>query len=344
MAEYKFATINLFHFAEPGIFWHERKDDKTYTQAEWQMKTDWLSDRLATINADVVGFQEVVSVEALKALAANAGYPHFFASSPPIFGPDDGQVYVNATVAIASRIPFAEVRVYPGNDAVVVGTVIDDGFRFSRDPIEALLELDGIGSAYVYVCHFKSQGAFVLDTDIDAIEDWQEKIATYYRLRSLAGVDQVSKRAAEAGSIYHRFRELLDVDLNVPAILLGDLNEGPESHTIRLLTQSERVYSWGSLAWNSVPEQFVRYKYAYQLYDTWSLAANQTDKRPATHGGLNGEVLDYAIVSNGLNRNNPARKGTVVGAKVYDDHFIASTPKQISSDHAPYVITVTSKD
>jgi exonuclease III len=61
---------------------------------------------LSEMNADVIGFQEVVSHEELGALMAANGYPHFFCTGHPMFDPDDPAVYVNGTVAIASRHPF----------------------------------------------------------------------------------------------------------------------------------------------------------------------------------------------------------------------------------------------
>jgi endonuclease/exonuclease/phosphatase family metal-dependent hydrolase len=45
--------------------------------------------------------------------------------------------------------------------------------------------------------------------------------------RAMAGVNQVAKRAAEAGAIYRMFRQVIDADPDAPVILLGDLNEDP---------------------------------------------------------------------------------------------------------------------
>lgn len=342
MSEVRIATFNLYHFAAPGIFWHERKTTATYSPEQWEAKKIWISARLAEMKADVIGFQEVVSHAALAELTAAAGYPHFHMAGVPAFDADDPAVYVNATVAIASRFPFLSAGALEGVAGIPADTVIDDGFRFSRKPVEAVIDLPGIGATRIYVCHFKSQGAFVDPDAIDAIADWEAKIKATYAMRVLAGVDQVAKRAGEAGAIYRVFRRAIDADPDAPVILIGDLNEDPASHTIAILTQGDRVWSWGSVGANGIPEEFAHLKHVYKLYDAFNLVAMQTVTRPHTHGGIDGgSTLDYCIVSNGLNPKNPRRRGTVTKVKVFDEHFELGPSKEMSSDHAPVVMTLT---
>ena len=341
MAGIKLATFNLYHFAAPGIFWHERKPEATYTPDQWAAKKAWISAMVAAMDADVIGFQEVVSHAELGALMAQNGYPHFFSTGHPMFDPDDPAVYVNATVAIASRYPFVSVHPLSGVAGVPEDTVIDADFNFSRTPVDAVIDLPGIGRTRIFVCHFKSQGAFVDDDTIDALADWGEKIRTLYSIRAMAGVNQVAKRAAEAGAIYRLFRQSIDADPDAPVILLGDLNEDPASHTISILTQAERVWSWGSVPANGVPEPFAHLKHVYKLYDSFNLVVMQGLVRPNTHGSIvAGSVLDYCVVSNGLNPKNPRRRGAVTKVEVFDDHFELGPPKELSSDHAPVVTAI----
>ncbi|MFN7010405.1 MAG: endonuclease/exonuclease/phosphatase family protein [Allorhizobium sp.] len=341
MADLKLATFNLYHFAAPGIFWHERKASAIYSPEQWAAKCTWISDMLARMNADIVGFQEVVSDEALQTLTEAAGYRYFYTAGRPVFDPDDPQVYVNATVAIASRYPFVAVNDLAGVAGIPAETVIDEAFGFSRVPVEAVFDVPGIGPITVYVCHLKSQGAFVDPDDIDAIGDWAGKIKRYYALRAVAGVDQVAKRAAEAGALYRTFRRTLDADPEAAVVLLGDMNEDPASHTLGILTQGERVYSWGSVAGDAVPEEFAYLKHVYKLYDAWNLVVTQQNTRPVTHSSFgHGSVLDYVILSNGLNPKNPRRRGTVSKVEVFDAHFREGPERGIASDHAPVVATI----
>jgi endonuclease/exonuclease/phosphatase family metal-dependent hydrolase len=205
------------------------------------------------------------------------------------------------------------------------------------------VDVPGIGETVVYVCHFKSPGAAVPDSEIDAIEDWEGKVKAYLNRRMEAGVNQVLKRTTEAGLIYRKFREALEKDINAPVVLLGDLNDVPESYTIGILTQAEKVSEWGSEPAENLPETLAGLEYAFRLYDSWMLSSSQDGQRPATHGGEYGSVLDYAIVSNGLNGNNPDCRGAVVGLKVYDQHLLDGTDERVSSDHAPVVMTVEAR-
>lgn len=342
MPDLRVATFNLYHFAAPGIFWHERKANATYTPEQWAAKLAWISGMLTKMNADVVGFQEVVSAEALKALTQAAGYPYFYNAARAIFDPDDPEVYVNATVAIASRLPFTTVNDLAGVAGIPADTVLDEGFGFSRVPVEAVVPAPGIGEIKVYVCHLKSQGAFVDPDEIDAIGDWADKVKRYYALRAVAGVDQVAKRAAEAAALYRTFRRTIDVDPDAAVILLGDMNENPESHTLGILTQGERVFSWGSVAGDAIPEEFAHLKHVFKLYDAWNLVPNQQNTRPVTHvSSSHSSVLDYVILSNGLNPKNPRRHGTASKVEVFDAHLFDDSVRGVVSDHAPVVATIT---
>ncbi|HPY39449.1 MAG TPA: endonuclease I, partial [Thiolinea sp.] len=64
----KFATFNLFQYVSPDYYWYERDPRNTYLETEWTQKQAWISQRLATMDADVLGFQEVFSVADLKQL------------------------------------------------------------------------------------------------------------------------------------------------------------------------------------------------------------------------------------------------------------------------------------
>lgn len=341
MAAVKVATFNLYHFAGPGIFWHQRKPSATYSELQWAEKKAWIAGMVQKMDADVIGFQEVVSHEELGARMAACGYPYFFCTGHPMFDPDDPAVYVNATVAIASRHPFVSVHPLSGVAGLPDETVIDGDFNFSRTPVDAVIDLAGIGETRIFVCHFKSQGAFVDDDEIDAIVGWDSKIRTTYMKRAMAGVNQVAKRVAEAAAMYRLFRQVIDADPDAPVILLGDLNEAPGSHMISILTQADRVWSWGSVEADAVPEEFAYLKHVYKLYDAFNLVVMQGLTRPNTHGDIySGSVLDYCVVSNGLNPKNPRRRGAVTKTEVFDMHFGTGRPREVSSDHAPVVTTI----
>lgn len=61
-----FTTINMFNFVEPPNAFYDFEN--ILTQDEWQKKQGWFKDKITELNSDVIGFQEVFSPNALKAL------------------------------------------------------------------------------------------------------------------------------------------------------------------------------------------------------------------------------------------------------------------------------------
>ena len=107
------ATVNLYHWAEPGIGWYSA--EASHSSEGWAEKCAWLTALLAEMDADVVGFQEVVSVAHLEALCAAAGYAHFSVVAEPRFAeaelnaepaPAVARYYTRPVQAVASRHPM----------------------------------------------------------------------------------------------------------------------------------------------------------------------------------------------------------------------------------------------
>ena len=62
----KIATINLFNFIAPPDAYYDFIN--IYSEEQWQKKCDWITQYLISNHPDVVGFQEVFSIDALRAL------------------------------------------------------------------------------------------------------------------------------------------------------------------------------------------------------------------------------------------------------------------------------------
>lgn len=341
MTTLRMASFNLFNYAVPGIFWHERDGGLTYEEDQWDSKRRWIAETLAVIDADIVAFQEVVSVEDLRSLVVQAGYPHFASVTEPRFLKNDADVFVNSTVAIASRHRIASAQEIKTFDRIIDQTLLDRAATYSRRPLRCVIDCPDLGPTVVYSAHFKSQGAFFNDEIVDVIEDWDTRIDTFFVERMFAGIDQVSKRAAEAGALYLQVREDLKADTEAPVVILGDLNEGPRSHTLSILTQADPIFAVGSTLWTDVPDAHRFRRYTHRLYDAYALPPHAELERPVTyHANKRASILDYAIVSNGLNPANPRHRGAVVRHEVFDAHFDLDQPRRLTSDHAPVIVTI----
>lgn len=347
MSRLRFATLNLLNFCEPGFFWYERGDSRTYIVDpekgidEWAAKTGWVRDIIGDLDADIIAFQEVFAPDALQHLCREAGLENFYCETRPAHDDEDRSVFVNPTVAIASRFPASDARAIEDMLPITRQTKVDERTNFSRLPLRCTFDLPGLGDTVVYAVHFKSQGAFVDKDDIDPIEDWAERMRRFFVERVHSSVDQVTKRAAEAGAIYLEAMSDLEQDQDRPVIVLGDVNEGPESHTLLALTQSAEILFVGSTFYHDMPGEHRFRKYIHRLYDAYWLAPASQVRRPVTYADADRtNVLDYAIVSNGLHPGNPRRRGAVVRHEVFGDHFHRGPHGKLSSDHAAVVITV----
>ncbi len=78
----KIASFNLLNYLAPPDAYYDFEN--IYSLEQWQKKQRWI---VATLNAqqpDIIGFQEVFSIDNLKALLLEAGYPYFETIDTPI--------------------------------------------------------------------------------------------------------------------------------------------------------------------------------------------------------------------------------------------------------------------
>ena len=335
MAVFRAATFNLYHFAEPGIWWYAHEPDAPeaarpcFSAAEWAAKTSWISNILAEINADAVGFQEVVSVDALRRLCADAGYPHFaVAAEPKIIDDAGASVYRRPVQAVAARMPFtAEAAAAPAGFASAFG--LAEGWNFRRPPVLARFEPPGMPLISLFCCHLKSPGAALHDVPMaedSGLPAEAQEAQALSRAHAFAAMQRVLEASAlrhlacaEAAAFQGKPHEIL---------IVGDLNDTADSPALRALTAaapSER--DGGAAEAEAVPAGPFALRDAYRL----SPRDLKSDSRPPTHrSGAAGEAIDFILTSAG-------RAGgalTVAGHQVWSRHFIAGEPRT-TSDHAP---------
>lgn len=137
----------------------------------------------------------------------------------------------------------------------------------------------------------------------------------------------------------------LDEDINKAIIVLGDLNEDPASPTLRLITQSDRIVNIGRRQRKGIEDPDDRaWNFRWRLFDAYGLRSTQDGAaRPPTHGASfwhPASTLDYVLVSNALNQNNPTGIADVTGFDVFSDHF-EDDERLRTTDHAPVLVTLT---
>ena len=99
----KVATFNLFNYLEPPDAFYEF--ERIYSAEQWKKKQRWITAYLDEHQPDIIGFQEVFSIESLKNLLLAEGYNYFaVVDQPQVI---DDFIYKSPVVAIASRFPIA---------------------------------------------------------------------------------------------------------------------------------------------------------------------------------------------------------------------------------------------
>lgn len=340
----KFATFNLFQFLKPPFFWYERQAINTYTPEEWEQKCRWVLQRLRQMDADVVGFQEVFSVPELKALVEQAGYSTFIQVDEPAALEIDAQVYIKPIVALAAKLPIQAVQTVEIPPAVLQDLRLAPDFHFSRQPICVTLDTPDLGLVQAYVVHLKSKRPLLPPAQAYPDEvPWLDRIHHTMQQLSRGNIAALLQRGAEATILYHHISNALLNNERLPVVVMGDLNDEEHSTPLAALTMSERIYEAGGLDYALWPEEAKGYLHRFKLQDTFNLAPNMRNRaRPHTHLFKgDGTVLDYILVSNSLNNQNPNARAEVAHYQALHDHLDSDgIPNRLQSDHGQVKVDI----
>ena len=77
----RLGTFNLFQFVAPPFSWYIKKDH--FTPTEFKKKKLWIKEQIEHMQCDIIGFQEVFSIEELQALCKELGFEYFVTVDTP---------------------------------------------------------------------------------------------------------------------------------------------------------------------------------------------------------------------------------------------------------------------
>jgi len=337
----KLATFNLYQFAEPGHYWYERDHDNSYQSREWKKKKRWIEQQLIDMDADVIGFQEVFSVERLKGLCKHFDYPYFATVDAPRTDENDGDVFVSPVVAIASRWPIRAVESPGVANAVREPLPVADDFRFSREPVCATIQTPELGDVTIYVVHLKSRRPIMAEVTYPEDVEWSARVRDTLLRRSRGDILSALQRGLESTLLYHDIITKLTEQPNRQIAVLGDMNSDEHSVSVQALTQREKIFEVGGIDAKDWDESAKRAIHDNRLMDVYSIAPNiRSKQRPYTHLHRgNPKVLDYILVSNSLNQRNNEARGEVVHYEVLNKHLRGdNTDNKLQSDHGLVVV------
>lgn len=296
--EIRFATFNVRNLALPGATYYDNL--APWTDAEYDAKTSWIAQQMDRLDADIIGFQEIFSQQALQdVLAKTSSYRHaHHAGFDPVVR--DGQL--TPSVALVSRHPLqGEARAYselPRNLSVALPGSGDTSTQFTRPILHAQVALADELVINVFVLHLKSQLPDFLNGELKD-DPYHSGLAT---LRSLI------RRGTEALGVRYLLTDLVQ-GKRVPLVVMGDFNDVADAVSSRIVMGGdrrgegvfdERLFDGYRIQSRRDPLRNVGYSYIHEgQYQTFDHILVSEEFNPASRFAI-GEVLDVGYLNDHL--------------------------------------------
>ncbi|WP_171038309.1 endonuclease/exonuclease/phosphatase family protein [Pseudoalteromonas sp. S4492] len=335
-SQLKVATFNLYNYLAPPDAFYDFQ--RIYSAEQWAKKQRWLADYLKNQQPDIIGFQEVFSINELKQQVNAEGYLYFAVVDEPTV--IDDFIYRDPVVAIASRYKIVAVSQVEAEQDDILAMGLSDNFNFSRSIIRATLEVPHLGHVDCYVVHFKSKRSMLYHQD-DESHSEQQNLVMQLKSQALGRWASSIQRGSEAA--------LLLVEIikrrahsNNPVIVMGDFNNELHDGVLNHLIADHLRFSGHRQNSPSRSE--------FKLQDSWQLYQRHVvteDDREATHYfGSSSSVFDYILLSREFDAGFQGSFFEVVDYHTYDQHLI--NPQfaydDQSTDHGVVMVTMKLRD
>lgn len=319
----RFGTFNLFQFVAPPFSWYIKKD--RFTHEEFQEKKEWVSQQIKRMKCDIIGFQEVFSIDELQALCKEAGFEYFLTVDTPSI--EKKSIFTSTVVALASKYPIKDIQKVSTHKPTLKEHHYKAKTVFARKPIKALIELPNQHNIWVYVCHLKSNRLNEFEytfKEKDTLVFKKEQTQTTLKGRYSNALRQ---RLCEVTSLYYDIKKQ-----TLPTVLMGDMNDKQYSICLDALTNS--AY------YNEKTKKSLLID-AYTLYrpkvHNPHPEAKEVKRTPTSYYQGYGNIIDYIFISqNWL----PAFK--ITNYEIFDEHLQKHKDGSLlQSDHAQVVCEIS---
>lgn len=281
MSEFTVASFNVKNLIGPDSEYYRFQ---SYTPEEYNWKEDWLAEQLVTLNADVVGFQEIFEEPALRDAISRADLLGGQSNDAALPGPDKRyrkraifehlayDDYGGAALAFAPNIHDGG----PGQRRPGVATLSRHGFTEAPQVIQALeaplripfQDLGGGGDAghftittlsrpilkvrvpvgghvvTIFNCHLKSKLGEFIRSEEEAFAS-EADLTNYDPVgRALGAARAAMRRMAEAWVL--RGAIIGELRQNNPVMVLGDFNDSENAVSSEIISGEVpfKNYEW----------------------------------------------------------------------------------------------------
>jgi len=333
----KVATFNLFNYLAPPDAFYDF--DRIYSAQQWQKKQQWITTYLTTHEPDVIGFQEVFSVDSLQALVKEAGYQYFAVIDQPTV--IDDFIHRDPVVALASKFPIKAISNVPVDTELALQLGLTADFSFSRKVLRATVDLPHIGDSDCYVVHFKSKRAS-WQAQVDKLTSLEGNVLEQFKAQVAGGWASSIQRGSEATLLMMDMLQRRAKKGNA-MLLMGDFNNPLSDGILAHLVTPSLLFNNDQTQQKLV--KFYTLRDAWDLYkDNQSADAKVLLTRAATHYfGQGSSVLDYILLSSEFDAADQSSYFEVSDYINTDKHLINPSfdIDGESTDHAVVSITLT---
>lgn len=330
----KFSTLNLQNYLEPPNAYYDF--EQIYSSLQWNKKQAWIKSYLEKSSPDVIGFQEVFSVNALKQLTESSGFLYFGVIDSPTVEGDF--IFSDPVVAIASKYPIKDVSAVEYDKQTIEQLGLLDSMSFVKRILRATIVLPHIGLTDFYVVHFKSQRALI-HAEHDSSLTHEQNFCEFFKAEIAGGWASSIVRGSEAVLLQ---QEIISkrMSSNNPIVLMGDFNDSIENNTLKYLLQRN--------LFDNTFKHDERLIEKYALKDSWDIYSKRFStsqdsentlciNRESTHYfGGKGSVLDYILLSQEFDATSDLFIYEVIEHVTLNEHIVNPVfdVDGCSTDHA----------
>ncbi|MCU4175225.1 endonuclease/exonuclease/phosphatase family protein [Carboxylicivirga sp. N1Y90] len=324
LKEITFANCNLFNLQLPGKSMY---GGSKWTQEQYDKKIKWTSNIVQSLDADVIGFQELWHADALTEVFKKAGLLNDYTLMTQ---EATGSKIVCAAAVRKSLSPNTPEWMTDFPDKFILKSKGDDPQTrdiqinidsYSRPVLRFSIEPRNNHKINVCVCHFKSKAPSKIYKNQWYIED-----KDYYSKHSegIGSALSTIRRTAEAAALRMTLIDELK-GTDTAMVVLGDLNDSQLSNTLNVLSGQPTYLSVLSKGGGDADLYSVATLQEYRsLRDVFYTHIHQNIK----------ESLDHILVSQEFYDNSKKRIWAFAGMDIMNDHLNNEEHKEDgSSDH-----------